>query len=198
LLNPDHETAVDFLNYEAVAKTVVALLKENREHALTIGIHGDWGAGKSSVLKMTQATLAGDEGVACLWFNGWRFQGFDDAKTVLIETIITELLRQRSSFGKVKEYATDLLKRIDYLKLARLARPTRMGSSCNCQWVTPASWASVERGSLGAKRSELPLPARCSKRRTSSSSTRPPRRLTTNRSGAFGSGPVSCSLDVPR
>lgn len=119
MLNPDHETAVDFLNYEAVAKTVVALLKENREHALTIGIHGDWGAGKSSVLKMTQATLAGDGRVACLWFNGWRFQGFDDAKTVLIETIITELLRQRSSFGKVKEYATDLLKRVDYLKLAR-------------------------------------------------------------------------------
>src|SRR3546814_7122578 len=23
--------------------------------------------------------------VSCLWFNGWAFQGFDDAKTVLIE-----------------------------------------------------------------------------------------------------------------
>lgn len=119
MLIPDHETEVDFLNYEAVAKTVVALLRENREHALTIGIHGDWGAGKSSVLKMTQAAMAGDERIACLWFNGWRFQGFDDAKTVLIETIITELLRQRSGFEKVKDYATDLLKRVDYLKLAR-------------------------------------------------------------------------------
>ena len=35
MLIPDHETAVDFLNYEAVAKTVVALLKENREHSMT-------------------------------------------------------------------------------------------------------------------------------------------------------------------
>jgi predicted KAP-like P-loop ATPase len=119
VLIPDHETAVDFLNYEAVAKTVVALLKENREHALTIGIHGDWGAGKSSVLKMTQTAMAGDDRVACLWFNGWAFQGFDDAKTVLIESIITELCRQRSTVGKVKEYATDLLKRVDYFKLAR-------------------------------------------------------------------------------
>ncbi len=119
MLIPDHETAVDFLNYEAVAKTVVALLQEDREHALTIGIHGDWGAGKSSVLKMTQTAMEGDKSVACLWFNGWRFQGFDDAKTVLIETIITELCRQRSSYGRVKEYATDLLKRVDYLKLAR-------------------------------------------------------------------------------
>lgn len=119
MLIPDHETAVDFLNYEAVAKTVVALLKDNREHALTVGIHGDWGAGKSSVLKMTQAAMADDERVACLWFNGWRFQGFDDAKTVLIETIITELLHQRSKYEKVKDYATNLLKRVDYLKLAR-------------------------------------------------------------------------------
>lgn len=119
MLIPDNETGVDFLNYEAVAKTVVALLKDNREHALTIGIHGDWGAGKSSVLKMTQAAMAGDKRVVCLWFNGWRFQGFDDAKTVLIETIITELLRQRSTYGKVKEYSADLLKRVDYLKLAR-------------------------------------------------------------------------------
>lgn len=119
MLIPDHETAVDFLNYEAVSNTVVALLKENREHALTIGIHGDWGAGKSSVLKMTQAAMASDKHVACLWFNGWAFQGFDDAKTVLIESIITELCRQRSTVGRVKEYATDLLKRVDYFKLAR-------------------------------------------------------------------------------
>src|SRR5260370_39556792 len=60
-----------------------------------------------------------DKDVACLWFNGWAFQGFDDAKTVLIEAIITELSRQRSSYGKVKDLATSLMKRIDWLKFAR-------------------------------------------------------------------------------
>ncbi len=121
MLIPDHETAVDFLNYEAVAKTVVALLKENRAHALTIGIHGDWGAGKSSVLKMVDAATAKDDSVACLWFNGWAFQGFDDAKTVLIEIIITELLRKRKTIPKAKEIGGRLLKRIDGWKLARRA-----------------------------------------------------------------------------
>ncbi len=119
MLLPDHETAVDFLNYEAISKTVVELLRENRQRALTIGIHGDWGAGKSSVLKMVEAEIRKDEQVACLWFNGWTFQGFDDAKTVLIENTISELRRQRSAFGKVKEIAAGLINRIDYLKLAK-------------------------------------------------------------------------------
>lgn len=121
MLIPDQETAVDFLNYEAVAKTVVALLKENREHPLTIGIHGDWGAGKSSVLKMVESGMAGHGDVACVWFNGWTFQGFDDAKTVLIEVIVTELIRKRSAVGKVKKMGRRLLKRLDLMKLAKHA-----------------------------------------------------------------------------
>lgn len=119
MLIPDQETAVDFLNYEAISRTVVAFLKENREQAMTMGIHGDWGAGKSSVLKMIEADLSKDGDVACLWFNGWAFQGFDDAKTVLIESTITELCRQRSTIGKVKELGSKLIRRVDWLKLAR-------------------------------------------------------------------------------
>lgn len=119
MLIPDQETAIDFLNYEAIAKTVIALLKNNRQNALTIGIHGDWGAGKSSVLTMVQSGMAGDEKIACLWFNGWPFQGFDDAKTVLIEVIISELLRKRSNVAKVKDVAGKLLRRLDLMKLAR-------------------------------------------------------------------------------
>src|ERR1700740_1738378 len=103
MLLPDHETSVDFLNYEAIAKTIVGLLADNRRRALTIGIHGDWGAGKSSVLKMVESGMRDDKKIATLWFNGWTFQGFDDAKTVLIEVIVGELIRQRSTYGKVKE-----------------------------------------------------------------------------------------------
>ena len=48
-------------------------------------VAGDWGAGKSSVLEMIEAGLAADGDVLCLKFNGWRFQGFEDAKIALIE-----------------------------------------------------------------------------------------------------------------
>ena len=57
----------------------------------------------------------------CLWFNGWQFEGFEDAKAALIETIVLEMRERRSKFEQVKEAATDVLKRLDYLKLAKMA-----------------------------------------------------------------------------
>jgi hypothetical protein len=117
----DQETATDLLYYEPIAKTVVNLIRKSLEAPVTIGVHGDWGAGKSSVLKMTEAAFAIEDRVLCLWFNGWTFQGFEDAKAVVIETIVEELRRARPTSTKVKEAARKVLKRVDWLKLARKA-----------------------------------------------------------------------------
>ena len=115
----DNETAVDLLYYESVAGTVVRLLGEKSEEPLSVGIHGDWGAGKSSVLMMVEKALEDDPRVLCVRYNGWLFQGFDDAKAVLIETIVEELLRARSGVKKVKDKARDVLRRVDWMKVAR-------------------------------------------------------------------------------
>jgi predicted KAP-like P-loop ATPase len=83
----DNETKLDLLNNEAISKTIVMLIRERPEHPITIGVHGDWGAGKSSVLEMIELALEPEKDVLCLKFNGWRFQGFEDAKIALIEGI---------------------------------------------------------------------------------------------------------------
>ncbi|SFJ75131.1 Predicted P-loop ATPase, KAP-like [Bosea sp. OK403] len=117
----DQETATDLLYYEAIAKTVVTLIRKTPDAPVTIGVHGDWGAGKSSVLKMLEGAFAEDDRVLCLWFNGWTFEGFEDAKTVVIETIVDELRRARPTSKKVADAAKKVLKRVDWLKLARKA-----------------------------------------------------------------------------
>lgn len=81
----DNETAVDLLYYEAIARTVVRLVSEKSDEPLSVGVHGDWGAGKSSVLMMVEGAFEKGGRVLCVRFNGWLFQGFEDAKAVLID-----------------------------------------------------------------------------------------------------------------
>lgn len=115
----DHETKIDLLNNEAIATTIIGLLCERPDHPVTIGVHGDWGAGKSSVLEMIEAGFAGKADVLCLKFNGWRFQGFEDAKIALIEGIVTGLVEKRPALTKAATAVKDVFRRIDWLKVAK-------------------------------------------------------------------------------
>lgn len=114
----DNETRIDLLNNEAIATTIVQMLRQRGE-PVTVGVHGDWGAGKSSILEMIEVALEGDKDILCLKFNGWRFQGFEDAKIALIEGIVTGLVEKRSLATKAAAAVKDLFKRIDWLKVAK-------------------------------------------------------------------------------
>lgn len=115
----DNETLVDLLNNEPIAINIVDLLLDHKGEPVTIGIHGDWGAGKSSVLGMIEDKLQKQDDVVCLRFDGWRFQGFEDAKIALIEGIVTGLLEKRPALTKTTDSVKNVLKRIDWLKLAK-------------------------------------------------------------------------------
>ena len=121
----DHETSIDLINNSGIAETIVGLLRERPDRPVTIGVHGDWGAGKSSILEMISSDLNGQLGVVCIKFNGWRLQGFEDAKIVLIEAIIDGLLEARPTLTKVIDGVKDLTQRLDWLKAAKKANPQK-------------------------------------------------------------------------
>lgn len=52
----DNETKLDLLNNGAIAKTIVSIIIDSKE-SVSIGVHGDWGAGKSSILLMVDNLL---------------------------------------------------------------------------------------------------------------------------------------------
>ena len=117
----DNETKVDLLNNEAIATTIIELLRDRPDQPVTVGVHGDWGAGKSSVLEMIEAGFEDEPKVLGLKFNGWRFQGFEDAKIALIEGIVTGLIEKRPALTKAGEAVKDVFRRIDWLKVAKKA-----------------------------------------------------------------------------
>ena len=144
MILPDNETRVDLLNNEAIAATIIKLLGAQHAHPVTIGVHGDWGAGKSSVLEMIEAGLSGSDDVLCLKFNGWRFQGFEDAKIALIEGIVTGLIEKRPMLTKATEAVKDLFKRIDWLKVAKHAGGLAFAAFTGVP--TPAQIAAITSG----------------------------------------------------
>ncbi len=118
----DREAQVDFLNNEAIATTIVDLLRDPSGHPMTIGVHGDWGAGKSTVLELVDAALQREEfkgKVLCLRFNGWQFQGFEDAKIALIEGIVDGLAKNQTFTGQAKKRLDEVRKSIDWMKVAK-------------------------------------------------------------------------------
>lgn len=121
MIIPDNETAVDMIYSEAVSATVAKVIRDSGTEPLTVGVHGDWGAGKSSVLLMLEEAFSQDDRTSVVRFNGWLFQGLEDAKTVIIETIVEQLLQDRALTTKLKDASKKLLKRVDLMKVASKA-----------------------------------------------------------------------------
>ena len=115
----DNETNIDLFGHARIAKTISALIREERMSPLTMGVHGDWGAGKSSVLQLVEQELKDDDDVLCLRFNGWLFQGFDDTKVTTMEAIVGALRDRRPQSKKVKEKVGEMFARIDWFKFVR-------------------------------------------------------------------------------
>lgn len=117
----DNETKTDLLNAEPIARSIQMLLDERVGDPITIGVHGDWGAGKSSILLMLSDGASKRDDVLSIHFNAWRYQGFEDAKLALIEDIVAQLIEERSLATKAAGAIKDLYERINLLKLAKHA-----------------------------------------------------------------------------
>jgi predicted KAP-like P-loop ATPase len=113
----DNETALDLISINHYVSTVVELVNDKTLLPLTIGVFGDWGNGKSSLLKMVKAKLDTEDKTLCLYFNGWLFEDYDDAKAALMGTILDEIEKKPSLSGRAKTMIKTLKDRVNWLGL---------------------------------------------------------------------------------
>ena len=124
-MRPDKETEIDYLNFGYMVNLVANIATNRDLSPSTIGLYGDWGSGKSSLMKLVQKKIEEkypkDEKdtvkTLCIEFNGWLFEGYEDTKTSLCGAILDALADKKRFSKEVTDYAKELIKKIDINKI---------------------------------------------------------------------------------
>jgi predicted KAP-like P-loop ATPase len=118
----DRETLVDLINVQHLVATITDIVANEKLLPTTIGVFGDWGSGKSSLVAMTRQELEKSKDVLCITFDGSLFEGYEDAKAALMSTILEEIRDKQSLSAEVRETvrvkANKLLKRVNLFRFA--------------------------------------------------------------------------------
>lgn len=119
----DCETNIDLLDFDYLVDVAKNIILDDNLTPSTIGIYGDWGSGKSSLMDMVMNDLSKEDNILCLKFNGWLFEGYEDAKVALIGSILDEIGKRKRLSAKAKGILKNLYDNTDFIKLtSKLAK----------------------------------------------------------------------------
>lgn len=121
----DNETTQDLLGYQVHADLLKKIILNDAMLPISIGVFGNWGSGKSSLMLLLQQSLQEWEEshqnehsiILQVYFNSWQFESYDSTKLTMIESILEALDKDINTRKDVFERADDLLARINFLKV---------------------------------------------------------------------------------
>lgn len=126
----DTETAEDLLGYRFHAKLLKDIVLDDNMLPTSIGIFGNWGYGKSSLMLLMQKEVdieiakqkeAGKEcRVLQVRFNGWQYENYESTKYTLIQVLLDSVESYLSADNGFFEKLDGLLRRINLLKVGVL------------------------------------------------------------------------------
>ena len=113
---PDNPADRDLLGLDAIARAVTDVVCAENPAPITVGLHGPWGSGKSSLLGYVRAALQHRNTTLVIDVNPWEFDGREDVKGTVIATVLDEL-GDHSENG-VAEKLKSLVKRVSWSRAA--------------------------------------------------------------------------------
>lgn len=114
----DDASKIDMLFYTPYAETIAEFAEDPKLSPLTVGLYGSWGSGKSSLLHLIEKNLLKDGSqTICITMNAWQFEGYEDAKIAIMESLLKLLLKNKGIAQKTTDAIKALVKRVDFIKL---------------------------------------------------------------------------------
>ena len=127
----DNETDVDLLGFDFLVDGLVIALSEPRLLPLTVGVLGDWGSGKSSLMGLACAELTATEEsdktqpeteaprrYVCVRFSPWQYEDYEDVKVSLMSAVLARLgdeatdnTSQQEEVNRLKAFASKFRRR---------------------------------------------------------------------------------------
>lgn len=155
----DNETDIDLLGFDYLVDSLEILLTEPRLLPVTVGVTGDWGSGKSSLMGMGRERLDTSENegkFVCVSFSPWRFEDYAHIKTALMAAVVDAIAdrldedknlaeRAGEQMGKVKR----LLAEMGLIRTGAAAGAMGLGAGAEEAAVAGAVADAVAKSDLG-------------------------------------------------
>jgi hypothetical protein len=121
---PDNPTAQDLLGFSDIAEPIQGALLRDRLDPVAIGVFGDWGSGKSTVLEILQKQLNERGRVVAVYTRPWEYDPNIDPKATLIAEVLagvrTEVAKNQSRMDELGDRFKGLISRIQWSKAVTL------------------------------------------------------------------------------
>ncbi|GBC60414.1 hypothetical protein DENIS_1366 [Desulfonema ishimotonii] len=112
-LSFEKDSRQDELGFDRYSEALAGAVM-GTEGPFTIGILGEWGTGKTSLMKMIREKIDQEENILTVWFNAWRFAQEEHPIVPLVATIF-QALGEKEDFIENKEDKNRLTKALGSL-----------------------------------------------------------------------------------
>jgi len=106
----------DGLGFETYSRILAAAASDTRG-PFTIGVFGEWGTGKTSLMRLIERQLSDDPDIVTVWFNAWRYEQEEHPIVPLVGTIVQALEKHKGlsqRFGESGRHLIRALRAIAY------------------------------------------------------------------------------------
>ncbi len=95
-------------NFRSLGKTIAKIIKDSTPH-FTIGIYGEWGTGKTTLMNAIEKNLVepqmaeNEKKVLPIWFNAWQFERDENLVTVALMKTVAYAMAGHKKYDAVSK-----------------------------------------------------------------------------------------------